>query len=68
MLQDENGVFAPILPSPDLEAMYTRILEREIPLPSSASSGDLQGGVAGRKKGIQASRLAAALGLSHMFR
>jgi len=48
--------------------MYARILEREIPLPSGGAGGDSQGGVAARKKGIQASRLAAALGLSHMFR
>lgn len=65
--QDGSGAFAPILPREELEAMYHRILAEEIPLPSSASIGEEQDGAA-RRRGIQASRLAAALGLSHLFR
>ena len=66
-VQDGSGAFEPILPKEELEAMYHRILAQEIPLPSSAGAGDQQPG-AERRKGLQASRLAAALGLSHLFR
>lgn len=65
-LQDGSGAFEPILPREELEAMYHRILAQEIPLPSSAATGDQQPGA--RKRGLQASRLAAALGLSHLLR
>lgn len=65
--QDGSGAFEPILPRKDLEAMYQRILKQEIPLPSSDNSSDQHAGSL-RKRGLQASRLAAALGLSHMFR
>ena len=47
--------------------MYHRILAQEILLPSIVGAGDQQPGAA-RRKGLQASRLAAALGLSHLFR
>ena len=66
-VQDGSGAFEPILPREELEAMYRRILAQEIPLPSSAAVGDQQGGGV-RRKGLQASRLAAALGLSHLLR
>ena len=67
LLQDNSGVFAPILPREELEAMYHSILEREIPLPNApAAARQLPGSTP--RRGIQASRLAAALGLSHMFR
>ena len=47
--------------------MYRSILEREIPLPNAPAAARQLSGVTPRR-GIQASRLAAALGLSHMFR
>ena len=65
--QDGSGTFEPILPREELEAMYRRILAQEIPLPSGASGGDHLAS-SGRKRGLQASKLAAALGLSHLFR
>lgn len=65
--QDGSGAFEPILPRPELEAMYRRILAQEIPLPSSASGSDLAAST-GKRRGLQASKLAAALGLSHLFR
>lgn len=67
-VQDESGAFAPILASKELEAMYSRILEQEIPQPNAPSSAKKTADSAGQRRGVQASRLAAALGLSHLFR
>lgn len=65
--QDSSGAFEPILPRTELEAMYHRILAQEIPLPNGASARD-QVDSAGNSRGLQATRLAAALGLSHLLR
>lgn len=49
--------------------MYGRILEREIPLPSSEAQPAKPAAEGPQPRlGLPASRLAAALGLSHLFR
>ena len=67
-LQNEHGAYEPILPVPELERMYQRILAQELavnePQPASASAA---GGARPRRASrLQGRGLAAAVGMTQM--
>lgn len=65
--QTEGGEFAQILPTPDLEGIYKRIVDKEICLPGTTNRG---GGTTSRVKqvggGNSRVKLAAAVGLTQL--
>lgn len=66
-LQASNGAFDPILPPDELQAIYKRVSEEGLPVAQNKDHSQDLAGFAPRKE-VQTSKLAAALGLSHIFR
>ena len=66
-LQNEHGAYEPILPVPELERMYQRILAQELvvnePQPAAASASGARPRRASRAQGRG---LAAAVGMTQM--
>lgn len=67
-LQNEHGAYEPILPVPELERMYQRILAQELVVnePQLASASAAGGARPRRPSRLQGRGLAAAVGMTQM--